>query len=252
MYWKTRWKRCLYEGSTGVRVLDNRWYRWLQFDSDAVQSLLSKRNPSTPALHYLRIMACLAQTYPGDTLLLGLGGAGMVHALNAYLQDFSLDVVECSEEVITLARQFFRLSDLTLPLTLYLQDASEFVHQATRQWSYVLVDVFNAKHFPPSCLNPVFFADCQRLLTPQGVLLINIANADDQLALFGYVHMLFQGRTLLIPVKDSPNVILLAAPEAGWELLFERIPRLIKGGSFTWDSRWGRVYNSRKSPLSFI
>ena len=83
--WKTFAGRCIYASPNGAKVYQNLRYRWLTLGSDAIQTLLHRYQPQHFGLNYVNQLTFAAKHTPGDSCLLGLGGAGVAHALAPYL-----------------------------------------------------------------------------------------------------------------------------------------------------------------------
>lgn len=240
MRWKTFAGRCIYQGTHGIRVYQNIFFRWLRFDSRALQSLINRYFPARPELYYLKPLISMAEKNPGNCCILGLGGAGAVHALTAPLRAFHITVVESEAEVIAVAERFFMTKQLS-NVTIIHQDASEFVQHSQDQFAHLLVDLFNADCFPHHCNNETFFSHCQRLLTSEGILAVNLANSYEQKPILEIIRRLFCRNTLVIPVKRSANIIILASNQQRSSELADFLikQQLIK--KVCWDSEWGYV-----------
>ncbi len=209
MMWKTFAGRCIYHSPTGIRVLQNPLFRWLQFESKAIQTLLNRYCPHRPGLSYIKLLILAAQLQPTSCCMLGLGGGGVAHALSKVLGPEKLTIVENSAEVIDVASRFFMIDQLN-NLVVVQEDASSFVQKWTKQFHHLLVDLFDATHFPAQCNNEEFFANCRRLLTPEGILAVNLANRHEQWPILQLIQQQFPHSTITLPSSNSPNVIVLA------------------------------------------
>ena len=239
--WKTQCSHNIYQNNGNIRVFENWFYRWLQFDSSAMQTLINKRAPHRPGLHYVNAMTLLPKKNPGNTILLGLGGAGIIHVLSPYYQQFNITAVEINQEVIDIAYRFFLLDTIKTPLKIIHQDANVFLLEHEKPLDYILVDLFEANRFPCQCLNETFFLNCERLLTSDGLLILNIASFKDQPLLMQLIQRVFKGRSLLVPIKKSPNTILYATKNDSITLFSERIQSILKIKQISWDYEWGWV-----------
>lgn len=159
MFWKTLAGRCIHHGLNGTKVEQNMVYRWLTLGSDAIQTLINRRHPERSGLKYIQPLTMAARAAPGLSCLLGLGGAGVAHALTPWFSDSQLDTVESSLAVIEIAEAYF-MTDQINHLNIIHQDAFLFVQHTEAQYQHVMVDLFNAHAFPEHCNNADFFKHC--------------------------------------------------------------------------------------------
>lgn len=237
MKWKTLAGRYLYQSKSGIKVTENMVYRWLTFDSNAIQTIINHHKPSRPAMQYIQPMTIAARANPGQSCLLGLGGAGVAHALQGLSR---LDTVESSLEVIEIATLFFMTSQIK-NLNIIHQDALLFVQHTEYRYQHLMVDLFNAHSFPEHCNNAAFFEHCQRILLPNGILAVNLANLDEQWSLFCYIRALFFQCTVSIPVKGTANMIVLAHNGRSIHPLLDILKNQPFSKRIVWDARWGCV-----------
>ncbi|MFA5959758.1 MAG: hypothetical protein WC785_04510 [Tatlockia sp.] len=243
MLWKTRFKTCIYHAS-GIAVYQNWLYRWLQFDSPAVQTLIHRYRPHKPQLNYLPPLMLPATVHKKPCLMLGLGGGGIAHALKPYLGEQKLTIVEANAQVIALARQFFGVDTLT-NVDIVHAEASDFLSQSNQCFSSILVDLFTDNHFPQGCSNALFFSHCKRLLEPAGVLAVNLANAREHWPVFQLLRDQFARSTLTIPVPRSSNLIVLAQKSDTILPFIEKLTQLKAINKASWDKRWGYLAEYR-------
>ncbi|MDP1604708.1 MAG: hypothetical protein Q8M03_15755 [Legionella sp.] len=240
MLWRTFGGRCIYHSPTGIQIFDNYFFRWLKFDSEALQTLLFKLAPEHAGLDYIKALISPAKKMPGNTCMLGLGGGGVAHALSPFLINSTLLAVEYDEEVIQLAAQFFMTEQLS-NLKVIHHEANEFVSNYSEQFLHIIVDLSNANSFPASCYNDEFFAQCKRILLPDGFLAVNLANPHEQRPVFEMIKKQFCGATVTLPIKECANVVIIACNSNKVSTLldiFKNYPGLKR---LTWDETWGCV-----------
>ncbi|MCR9192627.1 MAG: hypothetical protein NXI01_08205 [Gammaproteobacteria bacterium] len=231
-YWKTLAGRCIYRSSE-LEVMQNPVYRWLMFQNHRhLQTVLRRHQPHKPALTYLQPFTAALKAQPGPACLLGLGGGAIVHMAGPYLQT----AVEVNPEVIAVAKRYF----ITPPphhLNLIPQDAHTFVTQCTEQYQHLLIDIYTATGFPQSCTHSDFFSHCKRLLSPNGILALNLVNITQEFAVFNQLRAIFEQATLCIPVPSSANMIVLASPsKAHLMAMIQNHPTLKR---LIWDGIFG-------------
>ena len=235
---------CIYKSAQGVRVFQNPLYRWLHFESRAIQTLINRYFPYKPGLSYLNPLILPVQIQPEDCCMLGLGGGGAAHALSSYLGDFKLVIVEANSEVIDIAHRFFMIGELK-NLNIIHQDASLFVRNCNTKFQHILVDLFTAKSFPTQCHSEEFFIHCKQLLKPGGLLAINLANRQEQWPIFQLIQKQFPRSTIAIPVTDSANMIILAQNSHSITTYLDILKKSKKLQGLVWDAKWGCIAKIR-------
>jgi len=207
--WKTFAGRCIYQSPQGIRIFQNILFRWLKFDSEALQSVLNRYAPHKPQLDYIKFFITAAQLQPDDCCMLGLGGGGVAHALSPFLRQSKLIIVENNSEVIDLAQSHFMLNRLK-NIAITHEEASLFMSNNTYKFRHLLIDLFTADNFPAECSTEEFFANCKQSLKPEGILAINLANSREHLRLFQLIQKQFLHSTLVMPVPGKGNLVVFA------------------------------------------
>lgn len=237
--WKNKFGRCIFESSGGYGVYQNLRYRWLHLGSTAIQTLINRYHPMYPALEYIPLLLCAAKQWPGKTCLLGLGGAGVAHALAPYVGHEKIHAVEYSSEVISIGAAYFKINCIS-SLIIHELDANDFVQNETGQYKHVLIDLFDAKHFPKHCLTDVFFQHCKRILDPDGIMAINIANASERKRIFQLIQSQFNRSIITLSAKRCSNWVMLAS-QLPINALIDRFIQNKVFNRLYWDSEWGYV-----------
>ena len=237
--WKTKLGRCIYESPSGFKVYQNLFYRWLTLGSNALQTVMSRWRPSKPVLYYLPALTLMARNTPDTTCLLGLGGAGAAHMLSSETPSPPLVAVDNSDEIIDIAKRFFMISDLK-SLTVVHENAADYVKKGGLTYTHLLIDLYNANHFPPECANEHFFKACAKIITENGFLALNLANSKEQWPIFQLVKQQFK-QTLVIPVKKSANMIIIASTHDDKELFIQKLEQTGELKRIIWVKSWGFV-----------
>ena len=240
MMWKTLAAQCIYEGSNDTKVKQNWAYRWLTLGSDAIQTLIHRRHPEQIGLQYIQALTLAARAAPAPSCLLGLGGAGVAHALAPCFGEYQLDAVESSREVIDIAAAYF-MTEQIKNLNIIHEDAFLFVQHAQTSYQHLMVDLFNAYSFPAHCNNAAFFSHCHRILLPNGVLAVNLAKLDEQWPVFMHIRHHFGQCIVSIPVKHTANMVVLACKSVSVKPILNILDKHLGLKRLTWDSRWGCV-----------
>jgi len=116
-------------------------------------------------------------------LMIGLGGGELPQYLLRKCPNLSLEVVELSADVITVAKRFFGLSDseqrfgtrLAVQQTDGFSAVEQRANASSGSYGAVIVDCFaGGGEVPEGCRSERFVSLVHQLLQPQGVLLQNI------------------------------------------------------------------------------
>lgn len=238
--WKTKLRRCIYTSPSGFKVYQNLVYRWLTFGSSAIQTLINRLYPHKPALSYLPALTLMARHYPGATCVLGLGGAGIAFLLDP----MPLTIIEKNEEVIDIAKRFFGIE--ALKGLRVIQDHAKIYMQHTAEcYTHLIVDLYDAHHFPKDCADEEFFSLCKKRLSEEGILAVNLANRKEQEIIFQFIKNQFP-HTLVIPVKKSANLVILASKSDSKESFLNKINTTRELKKIMWVNYWGCVGEYKK------
>jgi spermidine synthase len=237
--WKTKLGVCIYESPSGYKVYQNLCYRWLTLGSNALQTVINRRKPQKPVLYYLPVLTLMARQYPDNACLLGLGGAGVALMLSNNNSSPPLVAVDNSEEVIDIAKRFFMIDKLK-NFTIVHENAMDYVKNSEVIYPHLLVDLYNANYFPPECNNDLFFSSCHRILADNGFIAINLANHKEQWPILQLIKKHFK-HTLVVPIKKSANMVIIAAKFEGKELFFSKIEQSGELKRIVWVDSWGYV-----------
>lgn len=244
MLWKIWNGRILYQSETGIRVLDNYFFRILKFNSSPYQTVINTSRPQKPSLPYIQALNFMAAQQPGHCLLLGLGGAGVAHALSPFLKtfDYKITAVEISQEVIAVAQKYFMIEKIS-NLTIIHADANHFVQESHSYppFKHILIDLSDAERFPPDCNRELFFAQCKARLAKGGFLAINLANRNEQRPIFDMLKKQFSSPLVAIPLKKCANMVIVAAKDEATPKLLDAFKASQQVQSLRWDSYWGCV-----------
>lgn len=186
--------------------------RQLRVDDAAIQSAIDLNAPTHLLLPYTQAMMAmlLFQPVPARVLMLGLGGGDMVRFLHHHLTDIAIRAVEIDREVITLARDYFELPERRCE---YIEeDASRFIQNDHGIYDTLLVDIYDSNGPPIMFRHWEFFLHCQRLLSPQGVLALNLITEDEKLFrdIIHKVRETFGYLSLCLKIPGHKNVIIFA------------------------------------------
>lgn len=233
--WKTMFGKCIYTSPSGYKVYQNFFFRWLTLGSNALQTVMNRRNPYKPVLHYLPALSLMARTYPGTTCLLGLGGAGIAFLLDK----MPIIAVDKSDEVIDIAKKFFMVERLK-NITIVHSNAVNYVQKSESLYPHLIIDLYNSDYFPEECCNDQFFSFCKKMLTEDGFLAVNLANREEQWPIFQLIRKQFT-HTLVIPIKKSANMVILATKNNSNKFFLNKIIEACEFNQIFWVNSWGYI-----------
>lgn len=201
-----------------IEVVDIGDIRSLHFGTFPRQSSMSLQLPHRLELSYTRsMMACLLfNPFPKHILVVGLGGGSLVKFLLYHYPNCQITVIEYRQDVIDVAQQFFGVPKNDPRLTIYRDDGyqkiSEIFYQGEQQFDVLLVDAYDHEGMALSVDAQVFFDACAGVLSPRGVMSINLwgSNRSAFNRTMQLVNQSFDDQSLILPVADKGNVIGLA------------------------------------------
>lgn len=199
------------QGERVVEISDRGNYRYLYFNGKFLQSKMALDAPHRLVLPYTRYMMLSLMFLPDPKriLLIGLGAGSLVRYLSAMLPQCHIDAVDHSQEVIDLARGYFKLPE-TDNITIHCQDGVAFLENRSNEAPYdiILLDAFDELGIADVIYNRNFFAICRNHLTEQGILCSNLwSGASAELArVTSELEECFT-TTLTCPVPNRGNVI---------------------------------------------
>ena len=201
-----------------IEVVDLGDTRSMHFGTFPRQSSMSLRTPYTLELTYTEaMMACLLlNPNPKRILVVGLGGGSLVKFLLHHFPDCEMDVIEYRQDVVDVAHRYFGVPVDDQRLNIHVGDGYLFVQQRYYQddadYDMLLVDAYDHVGMAASVGAQVFFDACAGVLSPDGVMSINLWGSDKPLfnQTMTRINQSFDGRSMVLPVKDKGNVIGLA------------------------------------------
>ncbi len=223
-----------------IYVFQNWRYRWLTFESRTIQTLIHRKYPQRIALGYIQGFLLSLEYRLGDVCLLGLGGAGVAHALTTLPEPPRCLAIEHNPTVIEMAKHYFFIESLSF-LTVKQNDAYAFLEQTSLSFDHVWVDLFNSNTFPQHCNRDAFVTLCCSKLNRGGVLAVNFANFNQQKPLFHALKASFQQQMILCIFPDSSNIVALCLYENNIQDLVSKLQKSNQIKSFSWEKDWGYV-----------
>lgn len=198
-----------------VSVYENETHRWMKFDGDEIQSVLTKKNPDFLTLPYLQGMALVNGLLTRDSekaLLLGLGAGSLSKFLQKAYPTQSQVTVEISPVVADFARRYFAWQEREEDVFV-LQDALEYVQQSSERFDLIYVDLFDAAGASPLYRFKGFIRLLNQRLRERSWVVFNLLPHDSLnfTALLKRIREVFARRVLCINISGYDNVIVFAA-----------------------------------------
>lgn len=208
-------------GGTIEVVADGWGVRTLYFGSPSKQTSVDLTDPGRLVLPYTRCLAAsvLLTGAPARVLLLGLGGGALVHFFRHAFPAACLDVVECWDRALAVARDFFALPEEDGRLTVHLADAADFVNAPRDGEGYdlILVDAFGPQGVSESVSGAAFFAACRQWLSPAGVVAANLWSGNRRRfnRVIRDLEAGLAGELVRLPAARGGNIILMGPVAPG-------------------------------------
>ena len=205
-------------------ILDDGRVRRLYFTLRYLQSEMRLKDPQRLELAYTRKMMAFLLFHPNPKriLLVGLGGGSLAKFCHCHLPRARITAIEIDPTIIAMSGQFSVTPDERLAIV--EADAAEFLPTAQADTDVLLLDAFDRDGIAPSLSNPAFFDAARRRLRPNGLLVANLAGAEDNWR--PHLAMLrdaFEERVVLVRVSGDDNHIAFASTDPGfpphWGLL---------------------------------
>lgn len=189
--------------------------RYLHFGTKWVQGAMRIARPNDLVLDYTeQMMAWLLFVDPqaDDHIgILGLGAGSLLKYTFKHTPS-QLETVEWNEHVTAICRAYFRLPESERSLISHT-DAAVWVNDIhnRRRFSVLMVDLYDAQAQGPVCDSMEFYEGCRRVLTDQGVAIINLfGNHESFPHNMANIRQAFGNKVLQLPQTSAGNCIVLA------------------------------------------
>lgn len=196
----------------------------LHFGMQAVQSEMRLDAPDALVLPYTRTMMgfLLFSPKPERIGVIGLGGGSLPKYCYAKLPDAFIHVAEINPDVIAL-RDTFCIPTDNERFHVVCGDGAEYVRNASNAFDVLLVDGFDLNGQSPQLCSQCFYHDCNRILSPAGILVVNLAVEDSRLARsVAYIRNSFD-HTVVVDSDDYTNRIAFARKGLALKVGYEQL-----------------------------
>jgi len=197
----------------------------LYFTLSLVQSTMQLARPDLLDLAYTRKMMAFLPFYPRPKamLLLGMGGGSLAKFCYRHLPRADITVVEIDPDVIAF-RDTFKVPQDSERFRILCADAAAYIRTHDARTDIIMVDAFDGLGIAPELSNPDFYAEAHRVLSANGILVMNLAGDkagfDDPLAQLAHV---FDDRVLSLKVRDGGNQIAFAFKNPDFRPQWDRL-----------------------------
>jgi spermidine synthase len=123
---------------------------------------------TSPYLHDMWKRAGIA-----SALMLGLGAGGEVSTIHRAFPNISITAIEFDPEMIRITKEIGLYKPFPLP-TIIEGDAHEQVVKLNEKFDIIMIDMFIGSKAVPFIAEDNFIEHIQRLLAPEGVVIVNV------------------------------------------------------------------------------
>ncbi len=203
-----------------IRVVDRGPFRTLHFDNTN-QSRISLKNPLQGHFEYTEYfhMPWLWNDQIKTVLIIGLGGATIQRAYQAYWPQATTETVELDPKVVEVARTYFEFKE-TDHMKVTIGDGRVHLRRSSKKYDLIILDAYTANRYgsyiPYSLVTREFFALARDHLTEQGLLAYNVIGSvtSPQKGIVGSIYKTLKTsfpQVTLFPAVTSYNVVMIAS-----------------------------------------
>jgi spermidine synthase len=155
-------------------------------------------------------------------LMMGLGGGSTPRSYQHYYTNVMVDSVELDPVVITVAKEYFGLTE-TAKHKVHNNDGRVFLRRTAEKYDVILMDAYTTTRYgssiPPHLTTKEFFTLAKEHMTTNGVLAYNVIGQTDgwQSDLIGAMYRTLKEvfpQVYLFPATTSQNVVFVATRSA--------------------------------------
>jgi hypothetical protein len=166
---------------------------------------------------YVHVVSCISSMKPvgARALILGLGGGSIA---DEYLRlGFEVDACELDARIAHAAQSFFHLSP---KCNIVVDDGRHYIRTVNKKYDLIALDVFTGESIPSHILTVGSFKDLRRILTDDGLIIINFNGFISGIPGLGSRSVIrtlsssgFDVKFLATPgTEANRNLIILASP----------------------------------------
>ena len=180
--------------------------------TDLLQSVFDLNNPLHLVSEYTQAMmlALVWQNQPQRIYIAGFGGGRIPLVLHHYLPESTIDCADIDPIAIEAATQCFGVQ-FDSRLTATIQDGREYLEQQNPdiQYDIIMTDVFFGNgYFPHQLATKEFYQLCEKRLSKDGVVLVNLLQRDEFYAEKVKTFQSVFSQVCVCPWKDINSVLI--------------------------------------------
>lgn len=195
-----------------------------------VQSIWKKQGNFSGMYYDTAFAAPFMMKSAQKTLIIGLGSGTYANLLHKFFQEMEITGVEVDEEIVRLARTYFRLDP---SVNVAVEDGRAFLKNAGT-YDVIMVDAYQDITIPFQLSTREFFTELKQHLTGDGVAVLNFnmkSEKDDSLqrylldtlgSVFSVIYIAESGENLEVFASDNPNILEELRRNA--DIVFENDP----------------------------
>ncbi|MDA0238108.1 MAG: fused MFS/spermidine synthase [Proteobacteria bacterium] len=213
-----------------VEVSESRGIRSLFLGSSTVQSSMKLMDPFELVLDYTQAMMSfmLFHNRVQSVACIGLGGGSIPKFIWKNLPDVKVCVIENSEQVINVARQYFFVPDDDERLSVIHADGLKWI-AAAGQYDVIMLDAFDASGVPGGFVNDEFTQRVKSCIAQNGIYIQNLWSSDPQLKSRIFQIESYFDQIALVPTPKGGNIVALAFNSAPTTAQLSKIDQLARG-----------------------
>ena len=180
--------------------------------TDLLQSIFDFHNPLHLVSEYTQAMllGLVWQNQPQRIYIAGFGGGRIPLVLHHYLPETVIDCADVDPIAVEAATQCFGVQ-FNSRLTVAIQDGREYLEQqnADIQYDIIMTDVFFGNgYFPHRLATKEFYQLCEKRLSSDGVVLVNLLQRDEFYAEKVKTFQSVFSQVCVCPWKDINSVLI--------------------------------------------
>ena len=194
-----------------VEVTETNGIRSLHLGSVTIQSSMKVKSPFELELPYTRGMMgfLLFSDAIRNLLTIGLGGGSVPKYIHAFCPEIRQTVIEINPQIINIARSHFAVPDNDTRLNVIEGDGLAYLAENQQSADCLMIDAFDAHGIPTDFCSQEFFDACEKALTQQGILTINLWGSDKNFdSYLQRIERSFNNKTLMLPTGKPGNIVV--------------------------------------------
>jgi spermidine synthase len=211
-------------------VVDDGRERRLHFSLAYVQSAMDIHDPYALRIAYTRKMMAflLFLPRPKHVLIVGLGGGSLTKFCYRRLPRARVTTVEVDEDVIAFG-ELFGVPAPDARMSIVHADATDYLATTAERADVILLDGFDKLGIVPTFCDAAFYRNLRARLRPQGMLVMNVAGAEDtRCAHLGLIADTFLDNLIVQEVGNDGNRVVFAFNDPDFVPDWDRIKREAK------------------------